>query len=398
MSDTKSPAEQPAALKELTSAEAAKRVQRKVVERVEAKGEDGKPVAQVREKRVPVKADEVLSFRDYGTYVVVVTRDGQKLSSLDSGSRGAMIKLLPAGTGYARLSEAVTTEYGQLIDLVRQAVRDKLRLTANSDYYVDVRGIWPERVVVGFKGRLYSYPYTIGQDNTVAVGDAAEVVAEYNPVGAASAPAAAPAGDVAVREAAAQDVTAQFREAKDGSIEVTLIRAGRSGNRNYYPDATLREAAAMFDGVRVFAKSDADHIAGKGQGRPQPDRRHLRCAVRGGPDARHGRSGGHVQAPQPQRCRGHEDDRGRQARDAEPAGPVHRCHRTHQAAKGGCRATARGSEVPQGGLRRSDRRAGRWWRPGSPRRSRHRFDQLSRNRNASLEATHAGGHQGQKTR
>ena len=176
-----------------------------------------------------------------------------------------MIKLLPAGTGYARLTEAVTTEYGQLIDLVRQAVRDKLRLTANSDYYVDVRGIWPERVVVGYKGRLYSYPYTIAQDNTVAVGDAAEVVAEYNPVGAASAPAAAPATAAAVREAVGQDVTAQFCEAKDGSIEVTLIRAGRSGNRNYYPDATLREAASMFDGVRVFAKSDADHIAGKGK-------------------------------------------------------------------------------------------------------------------------------------
>ncbi|MBF9263389.1 hypothetical protein [Paracidovorax cattleyae] len=176
-----------------------------------------------------------------------------------------MIKLLPAGTGYARLTEAVTTEYGQLIDLVRQAVRDKLRLTANSDYYVDVRGIWPERVVVGFKGRLYSYPYTIAQDNTVAVGEAAEVVAEYNPVGAASAPAAAPATDAAVREAAAQDAAAQFREAQDGSIEVTLIRAGRSGNRNYYPDTTLREAAAMFNGVRVFAKSDADHTAGKGK-------------------------------------------------------------------------------------------------------------------------------------
>ncbi|MVT28778.1 hypothetical protein GO496_10625 [Acidovorax citrulli] len=42
MSDTKSPAEQPAALKELTYAGAAKRVQRKVVERVEAKGEDWK--------------------------------------------------------------------------------------------------------------------------------------------------------------------------------------------------------------------------------------------------------------------------------------------------------------------------------------------------------------------
>lgn len=70
--------------KAMTAAEAAKRVQRKVVERVDAKGEDGKPVTQAREKRVPVKADEVLSFRDYGTHVVVVTRDGQKLSSLDS--------------------------------------------------------------------------------------------------------------------------------------------------------------------------------------------------------------------------------------------------------------------------------------------------------------------------
>jgi hypothetical protein len=158
------------------------------------------------------------------------------------------MKLLPAGTGYARLTEAVTTEYGQLIDLVRQAVRDKLRLSANGDYYVDVRGIWPDRVVVAFKGRLYSYAYTVAADNTVALGDAAEVVADYAPVGTVPAPAAA-----------------VFREAADGSIEVTIVKAGRSGNRNYYPDATLREAAPQFEGVRVFAKSDADHLAGKGK-------------------------------------------------------------------------------------------------------------------------------------
>ena len=30
-----------------------------------------------------------------------------------------MIKLIPAGFGFARLTEAVTTEYGQLLDLVR---------------------------------------------------------------------------------------------------------------------------------------------------------------------------------------------------------------------------------------------------------------------------------------
>lgn len=179
------------------------------------------------------------------------------------------IKLIPAGTGYARLTEAVTTEYGQLIDLVRQAVRDKLRLSANGDYYVDVRGIWPDRVVVAFKGRLYSYAYTVAADNTVALGDAAEVVADYAPVGAA-APPVLPAGAsnavaTAVREAVAADGSVVFREAADGSIEVTIVKAGRSGNRNYYPDATLREAVPQFEGVRVFAKSDADHIAGKGK-------------------------------------------------------------------------------------------------------------------------------------
>lgn len=198
------------------------------------------------------------------------------------------LKLIPVGTGFARLTEAVTTEYGQLLDLLRQAVRDKLRLAANGgDYYADVRGVWSDRIVVQYKGRLYSYGYTMGADNTVALGDAVEVVADYAPVGAAPAPAAAvreanafrmvghgpeiePSGPARVysssdiQRALGVEVAA-FREAADGSIEVTIVKAGRSGNRNYYPDATLREAAPQFEGVRVFAKSDADHIAGKGK-------------------------------------------------------------------------------------------------------------------------------------
>ena len=67
--------------KELTFAEAAKRVQRKVVELVDGKGDDAKAAKVPREKRVAVKADEVLAFKDYGTHVVVVTKDGQKLTS-----------------------------------------------------------------------------------------------------------------------------------------------------------------------------------------------------------------------------------------------------------------------------------------------------------------------------
>ena len=58
--------------KEMTAAEAAKAVRRTVV------GKDG------ASKQVAVRAEEVLSFKDYGKHLVVVTRDGQKLSSADA--------------------------------------------------------------------------------------------------------------------------------------------------------------------------------------------------------------------------------------------------------------------------------------------------------------------------
>ncbi|MDH1333260.1 Mu-like prophage major head subunit gpT family protein [Comamonas thiooxydans] len=183
------------------------------------------------------------------------------------------VKLIPQGSGFARLTEAVTSEFGQLIELVRQAVRDKLRLTVNGDYYVDMRGIWPDRAVVQVKGRLYSYAYTVNADNTVALAEGEEVVAQFQPVSDKTgvvipdiSEADRAAGRVKLSEIVRESQEAvAFREAQDGTIEVTLIRAGRSGNRNYYPDQALREAAPMFEGVRVFAKSDADHSAGRGK-------------------------------------------------------------------------------------------------------------------------------------
>ncbi|BDR09902.1 hypothetical protein CTR2_R32400 [Comamonas thiooxydans] len=59
--------------KMLTAADAAKRVQRIVLEPAEGKD-------KFKEKRLAVSADEVLSFKDYGTHIVVVTVDGQKLT------------------------------------------------------------------------------------------------------------------------------------------------------------------------------------------------------------------------------------------------------------------------------------------------------------------------------
>jgi hypothetical protein len=48
--------------------------------------------------------------------------------------------------------------------------------------------------------------------------------------------------------------------------EATLIRAGAARSSGfYYPDAVLREAAPLFDGARVFAKADTEHLAGAGK-------------------------------------------------------------------------------------------------------------------------------------
>lgn len=165
-----------------------------------------------------------------------------------------MLKLLAPGAGFEQLTEAVTTEYGALLELVRQAVREKMRTTPGmSDWYPELCGIWPNRVVIKAAGRLWSHPYTVAADNKVTVADGVEVVATY----------------ANVREAAAAGhqvgVQVAMREAADGSIEVTIVRAGESINGNYYPDAVLRTAVPLFEGVRVISKSDAVHTAAGGK-------------------------------------------------------------------------------------------------------------------------------------
>ena len=69
--------------KEMTAAEAAKSVKRTVIEYEDRKDKDGKLIRTIKPKQVAVEPSEVLSFKDYGTHVVVVTKDGQKLSSAD---------------------------------------------------------------------------------------------------------------------------------------------------------------------------------------------------------------------------------------------------------------------------------------------------------------------------
>jgi hypothetical protein len=169
-----------------------------------------------------------------------------------------IIKRIPTG-GFDRITEAVTTEFGQLMELVRQALREKQRVTPGQEgYYCDIRGIFPDRVVASMQGRLYSYPYTVGDDNKVTVGEATEVVVQFQTVAGAAAASA-------IAEAVQAGDHVALREAADGSIEVTLIRAGASINGNYYSDSALRDGVKLFEGVRVFSKTDDEHTKGTGK-------------------------------------------------------------------------------------------------------------------------------------
>ena len=78
MADDKTPnTNKPAT--QLTAALAAKCVQRTVIVMVDDT-KNGKSIKVPKAKQVPVAEDEVLSFKEYGTHVVVVTTDGQKLT------------------------------------------------------------------------------------------------------------------------------------------------------------------------------------------------------------------------------------------------------------------------------------------------------------------------------
>ncbi|MBW8034216.1 MAG: hypothetical protein FVQ79_00685 [Planctomycetes bacterium] len=150
--------------------------------------------------------------------------------------------------GAQAIREAQATAFRDVIRLITDALRQAL--SQPDDHYLDVAAIYPDRIVVAQDGRLWSYPYTLTDDNVVQFGTAHEVVLDHKPVGV-------------MREA-----NGAFVEAKDEKGLQWLIRvvsSGLSANKNYYPDSVLREAVPLFNNVRVFAKSDAEHLKGQGK-------------------------------------------------------------------------------------------------------------------------------------
>ncbi len=153
--------------------------------------------------------------------------------------------------GEAAIREAITTDYRQLGEMLHDALRKLFKATGDGDCWPNVLALYADRVVVRRDTKIWSYPYTHDPAaNTLTLGTPVEVVASYDPV--------------AMREAAAGAI---IREAAGGAgrYKIRVVKSGLSGNGNFYPDSVLREAAPLFEGVRVFVKSDEEHLAGRGK-------------------------------------------------------------------------------------------------------------------------------------
>lgn len=176
-------------------------------------------------------------------------------------AQGGLRNLQRAQPGEAAFVEAAAErDFRQLIDLVRGAIGAVVYPSKpENDRYVYIEAIYADRVVVEVQGRKFQYGYSINTVNNVdqvVFTGPTEVVEQYVAVSSEVS--------AEVKEALAA-AGAQFTEAADGSIAVTIVRAGASGNGNFYPDSALKDAVPLFEGVRVFAKSDAEHLKGAGK-------------------------------------------------------------------------------------------------------------------------------------
>jgi len=155
--------------------------------------------------------------------------------------------------GETALREAAATEMRDRIELVRSALCDAIKVKlGKTEYWVDLEAVYPDRAVARLAGRFYSYPYTFDDNNTIQIGEPSEVTREFTPV------------DMSLRESVSL-IEAVSDDEKGRTFRIRVIRAGTSLNEKIYPAAVLREAAPLFNGTRVFIKSDEEHLAAKGK-------------------------------------------------------------------------------------------------------------------------------------
>lgn len=159
-------------------------------------------------------------------------------------------------TGDVLLREAVT-EYKAVIDAVRTAICKKVYPFNSEGRWINLEAIYADTAVYEAEdGKLFQFSYSIDASGNVTLGDPVAVAEQFVPI----------------KEAQINETTTDhysFIEAvgdsNSGKWLIRVIKAGISGNSNYYPDVALKEAVPLFENARVFIKTDAEHIKGDGK-------------------------------------------------------------------------------------------------------------------------------------
>lgn len=159
------------------------------------------------------------------------------------------MKIPPSGLRGMALREAAQ-DLRAIIELVRNALDAKVNSNAGPGTdrkWFELEAVYGDTAVICMDGRHWSYPYTMTA-NVVTLADPVEVVETFVPL-----KEAAVTTEIALVESESQAA---------GTVwEATLIQAGMSvGSRVFYSDQVLREAAPLFEGVRICIKPDAKHI------------------------------------------------------------------------------------------------------------------------------------------
>lgn len=165
----------------------------------------------------------------------------------------------------AALREAVV-EYRAIIQAVRTALEKAVCTGApNAPGWIDLDAIYPDAAVIEVNGKSWQYPYTMADDGTVMLGEPVQVVEMYVPAVAVPADARLETEDDGPDNGAMIEAVNAEGQAAGTVWRVWAIRCGLSLNRVDYPPAVLREATPLFDGARVFDKTDDEHLKGQGK-------------------------------------------------------------------------------------------------------------------------------------
>lgn len=165
------------------------------------------------------------------------------------------------------MKEATEMSWEEIESRVRAAIQTRfgvVEMTGMMDSppsmhrrYVPIVATYQDRVIYRLEEKSFEVAYTLKEDGAVELGEPSEVVLAYQPVSESGV-----ADTVVFIEAVKEDGKPTGRE-----WEVMLITAGLSANGRYYPAATLKKAAPLFEGAAAFA----DH-ATEAERRIRPER------------------------------------------------------------------------------------------------------------------------------